>query len=80
MAQVLSNATQNTCPHVAIIGAGCAGLAASSLLARRGIAVTLFEAAPQLGGRARGVEYQGLKLDNGQHMLLGTYQETIALL
>lgn len=80
MAQVLSNATQNTCPHVAIIGAGCAGLAAASLLARRGIAVTLFEAAPQLGGRARGVEYQGLKLDNGQHMLLGAYQETIALL
>lgn len=80
MAQVLSNTTPNTSPHVAIIGAGCAGLAAASLLARSGTSVTLFEASPQLGGRARGIAYQGLTLDNGQHMLLGAYQETIALL
>jgi hydroxysqualene dehydroxylase len=66
--------------HVAVIGGGMAGLAAASSLAARGIKTTLFEAAPQLGGRARRVDYQGVKLDNGQHILLGAYSATLALL
>ena len=33
-----------------------------------------------LGGRARRVERDGLPLDNGQHLLLGAYRETLALL
>lgn len=70
--------TLNT--RVAIIGAGCAGLAAAAKLAQQKIPVTLFEAAPQLGGRARKVSYQGLEIDNGQHILLGAYQETLQLL
>lgn len=70
--------TLNT--RVAIIGAGCAGLAAAAKLAEKNIPVTLFEAAPQLGGRARKVSYQGLEIDNGQHILLGAYQETLQLL
>ncbi len=76
MAQILIPEKVN----VAIIGAGCAGLAAASLLACKGIAVTVFEAAPQLGGRARAVDYKGVTLDNGQHILLGAYAETLALL
>ncbi len=67
-------------PEVAIIGAGMAGLAAASRLASRGMAVTVFDSAKQLGGRARGVEYKGVKLDNGQHIMLGAYRETLALL
>lgn len=66
--------------HVAVIGGGCAGLAAAATLAEHGVGVTLFEASPTLGGRARGVQYKKEKLDNGQHILLGAYSETIRLL
>ncbi len=36
--------------------------------------------APQLGGRARGVTVGGLRVDNGQHILIGAYVETLRLL
>ncbi|MFZ9642516.1 MAG: hydroxysqualene dehydroxylase HpnE [Candidatus Methylopumilus sp.] len=65
---------------VAVIGGGLAGLSAASRLAEAGLAVTLFEAAPQLGGRARTVHYQGHILDNGQHILLGAYHQTLDLM
>lgn len=65
---------------VAIIGGGWAGLAAAAKLSAEGHAVTLFEAARQLGGRARAVESQHGLLDNGQHILIGAYQETLQLL
>ncbi|MGH8854853.1 MAG: hydroxysqualene dehydroxylase HpnE, partial [Telluria sp.] len=42
--------------------------------------VTLIEAARSLGGRARGVEVHGKLIDNGQHILLGAYGETLRLL
>lgn len=39
-------------PHaVAVIGGGLAGIGAATTLAERGVAVTLFEAAPYLGGK-----------------------------
>ena len=70
--------------HVVIIGGGMAGLAAASSLAARGIATTLLEAASQLGGRARSVAIehnsQVYQLDNGQHIMLGAYSETLKLL
>ena len=69
-----------TKPRVAVIGGGWAGLAAASELAATGIAVTVFEAARQLGGRARCVELNGRRLDNGQHILLGAYRETLRLM
>ena len=65
---------------VAIIGGGLAGLSAASKLAEGGIDVTLFEAATQLGGRARAVIWKGKCLDNGQHILLGAYQQTLGLM
>jgi squalene-associated FAD-dependent desaturase len=65
---------------VAVIGAGYAGLAAAVELAARGISATVFEAASQLGGRARRVDYRGMALDNGQHILLGAYRETLRLM
>ena len=65
---------------VAVIGGGWAGCAAAMELARAGHAVTLVEAARTLGGRARKVERDGTVLDNGQHILLGAYTETLRLL
>jgi hydroxysqualene dehydroxylase len=66
--------------RVAVIGGGWAGIAAAVEARRRGHAVTLFEMAPQLGGRARGVASDGVMLDNGQHILIGAYVDTLALL
>ncbi len=66
--------------NLAIIGGGYAGMAAAVELAARGIPVTVFESAKQLGGRARGVVYNDTQLDNGQHLLLGCYRETLRLI
>src|SRR5574340_465556 len=66
--------------RAAIIGGGYAGMAAAVELASRGTPVTVFESAQQLGGRARGVLHQGTQLDNGQHLLLGCYRETLRLI
>ena len=65
---------------VAVIGAGYAGLAAAVELAAHGMPVTVFEAARELGGRARRVDYRDIALDNGQHILLGAYRETLRLM
>ncbi|WP_322999525.1 hydroxysqualene dehydroxylase HpnE [Castellaniella sp.] len=67
---------------VAVIGAGWAGLAAAVHLRRAGCQVQVFEAAAQAGGRARPVTHPGLGLttDNGQHILLGAYRDTLALM
>ncbi|WP_263769175.1 hydroxysqualene dehydroxylase HpnE [Propionivibrio soli] len=66
--------------RVAIVGGGWAGLAAAVELASAGVIVTVFEAAKQLGGRARRVEVNGYDLDNGQHILIGAYRETLRLM
>jgi predicted NAD/FAD-binding protein len=47
---------------------------------RDGHRVTLFEAAPQAGGRARSVTVQQQTLDNGQHILLGAYRDTLKMI
>ena len=70
--------------HVAIIGGGMAGLSAAAALAAQDVKTTIFEAGPHLGGRARSVAIefnsQTFQVDNGQHILLGAYHETIKLL
>ncbi|MBQ5965282.1 hydroxysqualene dehydroxylase HpnE [Massilia sp. ZL223] len=65
---------------VLVAGGGWAGCAAAVELVRQGAQVTLVESARSLGGRARGVEVRGRMLDNGQHILLGAYGETLRLL
>ncbi len=65
---------------VIIVGGGWAGLAAAVELAAAAIPVHLLEAAPQLGGRARSIQSHAMELDNGQHLLLGAYRETLQLL
>lgn len=70
---------------IAIIGAGWAGLAAAVEATRAGHHVTVLEAARTPGGRARAVpatlpDGTAVTLDNGQHILLGAYRETLRLL
>jgi squalene-associated FAD-dependent desaturase len=69
-----------TAKTVAVIGGGYAGMAAAVELAGRGVPVTVFEAAPALGGRARRVTVNETALDNGLHILIGAYSETLRLI
>ena len=55
-------------------------MAAAAELASRDIPVTVFETARTLGGRARRVEINGVALDNGLHILIGAYRETLRLI
>ena len=52
-------------PSVAIIGAGCSGLAAAHELRDAGYAVTIFEQNQEVGGRAATREQQGFIYDYG---------------
>ncbi|HSJ49080.1 MAG TPA: hydroxysqualene dehydroxylase HpnE, partial [Gammaproteobacteria bacterium] len=65
---------------VVVVGGGWAGLAAAVELTHADIPVILIESARQLGGRARCVRFGELRVDNGQHILLGAYREWLALL
>lgn len=64
----------------AVIGAGYAGLAAAVELAAAGRSVDVFEASRVLGGRARAAQIAGFTVDNGQHILIGAYTETLRLM
>lgn len=66
--------------RIAIIGAGWAGLACAIELSLAGQQVTLYEAGRHPGGRARGIAGSQPALDNGQHLLVGAYSETLRLL
>ena len=58
--------------HIHIIGAGLAGLAAALSCVRAGARVSVYEAGPAAGGRCRSYFDRGLglRVDNGNHMLL----------
>lgn len=66
-------------PAVAVIGGGVAGLAAASLLAKRGYRVTVLEQKSRLGGRTYSFtdDVTGDTIDNGQHILMGCYDYTL---
>jgi hydroxysqualene dehydroxylase len=71
--------------RLAVVGAGWAGMAAAVEAAGLGMDVTVFEATRTLGGRARALTTEKpdgtpLTLDNGQHILIGAYSDTLALM
>ncbi len=66
--------------RLAVVGGGWAGLAAAVRATMAGHHVTLYEMASQLGGRARSVNDGAEVLDNGQHILIGAYARTLALM
>lgn len=70
---------------VAVVGGGWAGLAAAVAAVQAGHQVTVLEASRQLGGRARALpvtlpDGTTTLLDNGQHILIGAYSETLKLM
>ena len=69
-------------PDVVVIGGGVAGFSAATALAEAGARVQVLEARPGLGGRATAFTdpETGERVDNGQHILMGCYVETLALL
>ena len=75
--------------RIAVIGAGWAGLAAAVAATEAGHQVTVLEAARTLGGRARALDFRSvpgaasdmpLRLDNGQHILIGAYTACLGLM
>lgn len=70
----------STTPKVIIVGGGWAGLSAAVTLVKQGMSITLLESARQLGGRARRVAFEQQRVDNGQHLLIGAYRDTLTLM
>src|ERR1700733_8391989 len=68
--------------RVHVIGAGLAGLSAAIALRERGHAVTVIEAGPAGGGRCRSYfdRELGLRIDNGNHLLLSGNRSAFAFL
>ena len=78
-----------TSKNIAIVGGGWAGMAAAVAATQAGHHATVFEASHALGGRARVVsgshastlpDGTPVSLDNGQHILIGAYSETLKLM
>jgi hydroxysqualene dehydroxylase len=80
------NASSNDGPEpmgpVVVVGAGFAGLSAAVRLAGEGREIVLVEATAKGGGRSRSFRHNGSghDLDNGQHLMMGCYRETLAFL
>ena len=69
-------------PRTIVIGGGLAGLAAAVRLAEAGREVITLEATKSGGGRSRSFhdKVTGREIDNGQHLMMGCYHETLAFL
>lgn len=67
--------------HVVVVGGGLAGMASAVWLAELGYAVTLLESNGAIGGRTIGLASKhGDAVENGQHVLAGSYAHTFRFL
>ena len=62
-------------PAVVIVGGGISGLAAAFFLRDRGLAVTVLEGSPRLGGKLAVSEIAGIEVDEGAEALLARRPE-----
>ena len=67
---------------VLVIGGGLAGLSSAAYLSKNNFKVKLLESSPKLGGRTYSFldKETNTILDNGQHVLMGCYFESINFL
>ncbi|BBX99238.1 hydroxysqualene dehydroxylase [Mycobacterium lacus] len=66
--------------HVVIAGAGIAGMAAAMILAEAGVRVTLCEAAPEAGGKAKSLRLpDGHPTEHSLRVYMDNYQTLLAL-
>ncbi|MFY0666288.1 MAG: FAD-dependent oxidoreductase [Natronospirillum sp.] len=68
----------NTAQQVIVIGAGLAGLSAAQFLRQEGYAVTVLEASPYVGGRARSDSSMGISVPLGGAWLHGHQSHPLA--
>lgn len=68
---------------VIVVGGGYAGIVAATALAEAGLSVDLLESRGSLGGRAYSIpasETFPAPMDNGPHLFMGCYSETLRML
>ena len=63
-----------------VLGAGIAGIGAALRLAKEGFDVSLYEAKSHIGGRCSKLEWEGARLNNGNHATMGCYRNFFGLL
>ncbi len=66
-------------PSVGIVGGGILGMTAALRLAQKGVQVSLFERAPDLGGLVGSFDFGGLSVDRFYHVILPTDDRVIGL-
>jgi len=68
--------------EIIIIGGGLAGLSTAIHAIKKGFRPIIFEKSRHLGGRTRSFYSSDIQetIDNGQHVILSVYHETIKLL
>jgi oxygen-dependent protoporphyrinogen oxidase len=67
-------------PHVVVVGAGIAGLAAAFFLKDEPVRVTVLEGSPQIGGKLQASEVAGVPVDAGAEAMLARRPEGIDLI
>lgn len=78
----LPNELGSSKPHCIVIGGGFAGITAAVRLTEANWKVTLIEARERPGGRVLSLKDSatGEIIDNGQHLMMGCYEDTLRLL